>query len=101
MVAKLVKEPFDRLDWFFELKWDGFRAIAETDGKGQVKLYSRRHNSFNKRFPTIVDELARSPHQAIIDGEIVAQDDTGFPRFEWLVNRGPQKGAIVFYCFDL
>jgi len=38
MVAKLVREPFDREGWFFELKWDGFRAIAETDGAGMVKL---------------------------------------------------------------
>jgi len=32
MVARLVRDPFDRPGWFFELKWDGFRAIAETDG---------------------------------------------------------------------
>jgi len=42
MVAKLVKEPFDREGWFFELKWDGFRAIAETESNGSVRLYSRR-----------------------------------------------------------
>ena len=44
MVARLVRDPFDREGWFFELKWDGFRAVAETDGAGSVKLYSRRHN---------------------------------------------------------
>ena len=41
MVARLVRDPFDRDGWLFELKWDGFRAIAETDGKGGVALYSR------------------------------------------------------------
>jgi bifunctional non-homologous end joining protein LigD len=41
MVARLVRDPFDRDGWFFELKWDGFRAIAETDRDGSVKLYSR------------------------------------------------------------
>jgi len=54
MLARLVRDPFDRADWFFELKWDGFRAIAETDGTGGVKLYSRRHNDGNDshRLPT-------------------------------------------------
>jgi bifunctional non-homologous end joining protein LigD len=33
MVARLVRDPFDRKGWLFELKWDGFRAIAETDGE--------------------------------------------------------------------
>ena len=41
MVARLVKEPFDRPAWLFELKWDGFRAIAERDHGGHVSLYSR------------------------------------------------------------
>jgi ATP-dependent DNA ligase len=58
IVAKRVKEPFDRKRWFFELKWDGFRAITETDGTGGVKLYSRRHNDFKKRFPPIVGSLS-------------------------------------------
>jgi bifunctional non-homologous end joining protein LigD len=101
MVAKLVKEPFDREGWFFELKWDGFRAIAETSTNGDPKLYSRRHNSFSKRFPLIVDALAELKTPAILDGEICALDDKGFPRFEWLVNRGPQKGVLVYYIFDL
>jgi ATP-dependent DNA ligase len=36
-----------------------------------------------------------------LDGEIVALDERGYPRFEWLVNRGPQKGTLVYYVFDL
>ena len=44
MVAHLVRDPFDRL------KWDGFRAIVETEGDGNVRLYSRKKNDFNKRF---------------------------------------------------
>ena len=50
MVARLVRDPFDREGWFFELKWDGFRAIAETDGAGSVKLYTadvERHPAGN------------------------------------------------------
>jgi bifunctional non-homologous end joining protein LigD len=48
MVARLVPDRFDREDWLFELKWDGFRAIAETDGQGATKLCSRNHNDFKK-----------------------------------------------------
>jgi bifunctional non-homologous end joining protein LigD len=101
MVAKLVHDPFDREGWFFELKWDGFRAIAETDENGGVKLYSSRHNDLRKQFPPIADALAELKQPAILDGEIVALDEEGKPRFEWLVNRGPQNGTLIFYVFDL
>jgi bifunctional non-homologous end joining protein LigD len=101
MIARLVKEPFDGKRWIFEIKWDGFRAITEIDGAGGVKLYSRRHNSFNKRFPQITHELEGLRRSAVLDGEIVALDDKGHPRFEWLVNRGPQRGIITYYVFDL
>jgi len=57
MVARLVRDPFDREGWFFELNWDGFRAIAETDGAGLVSLYSRNHSEFNTRFRSIADTL--------------------------------------------
>ena len=63
-----------------------------TNGKGQVGLYSRRHNDFRKRFPLIVDALAELKSEAILDGEICALDEQGHPRFEWLVNRGRSKG---------
>ena len=54
-----------------------------------------------RRFPPIVEALAALKTEAVFDGEIVALDDTGHPRFEWLVNRGPQKGTLVYYVFDL
>ena len=92
MVARLVGEPFDREGWFFELKWDGFRAIAEKDKQG-VRLYSRNQNDFKKRFPVIAQAVSALDN-VILDGEIVALDEHGHPRFEWLVNRGPQKGAV-------
>src|SRR4030095_5865287 len=41
MLARLVGDPFDRVAWLFELKWDGFRAIAETDRVGTTARYSR------------------------------------------------------------
>ena len=101
MVARLVRDPFDREGWLFELKWDGFRAIAETESDGGLRLYSRRHNDFTKRFPAIAHALAELNTKAILDGEICALDEQGFPRFEWMVNRGSQKGTLVYYVFDL
>jgi bifunctional non-homologous end joining protein LigD len=99
MVARLVPDHFDRKDWLFELKWDGFRAIAEKDQQW-VRLYSRNKNDFKKRFPVIAEHVS-SLDNVILDDEICALDEQGHPRFEWLVNRGPQRGNLVYYVFDL
>jgi len=69
MVARLELLPFDREGWLFELKWDGFRAIAEIDARSKVKLYSRKHNDFTKRFPPISEALAELKRPVILDGE--------------------------------
>ena len=99
MLSRMVKEPFDRPGWIFEIKWDGFRAIAEV-GKDGVKLYSRNQRSFNRRFPEIVRSLEQLGHEAVLDGEVVALDEQGRSRFEWLINpKG--KGQLVCYVFDL
>lgn len=98
MVARLVRDPFDREGWLFELKWDAFRAIAETDGQGAVKLYSRNQNDFKKRFPPIAQALTELGRPTILDGEIVALDEQGHPRFEWLVNRGHSGAHWSITC---
>ena len=64
----------------------------------RVKLYSRRHNDFKRRFPPIADAIAELKKSAILDGEIVALDERGHPRVEWLRNRGPQKGTVICYA---
>ena len=51
MVARLVRDPFDREGWLFELKWDGFRAIAETDGTGKVSSTHASKTSSTNGFP--------------------------------------------------
>jgi bifunctional non-homologous end joining protein LigD len=78
---------------------DGFRAIAEKDKLG-VQFYSRNQNDFKKRFPVIAQAVSALDN-VILDGEIVALDEHGHTRFEWLVNRGLQEGTIVYYVFDL
>jgi bifunctional non-homologous end joining protein LigD len=99
MVARLIPTPFDRPGWLFKLKWDGFRAIAEKDKQG-VRLYSRKQNDFKTRFPVIAEAVG-ALDKVILDGEVCALDDHGHPRFEWLLNRGRQRGKLVYSVFDL
>jgi bifunctional non-homologous end joining protein LigD len=101
MLATLIDEPFDRHGWLFELKWDGFRAIAEID-HGKVKLYSRNQESFVTRFSSIVKELGGLDVQAVLDGEIVAVDAEGISRFQLLQNyQKTGRGTLRYYVFDL
>src|SRR6187399_1289609 len=75
------REPFDHPDWFFELKYDGFRALAYVDGGG-AKLVSRR-NQVYRRFDDLASQLSLelNANDAVLDGEIVKFDDTGRPIF--------------------
>ena len=102
MLATLVREPFDRRGWLFEIKWDGYRAIAEVD-KGQVRLYSRNALSFTKRYWPISAALQKLEHQAVLDGEVVVLDDKGHPSFEALQNYRNHRatGSLVYQVFDL
>ena len=83
MLATLIKEPFDHPDWIFEVKWDGYRAIAEIQD-GSVSLYSRNRISFNQKFSPITDSLKKFRFEAVLDGEIVVVDDQGHPDFQML-----------------
>lgn len=101
MLATLVDEPFDRDDWLFEVKWDGYRAIADVC-EGSVRLYSRNQQSFNSAYPTIIKSLEKLGHDAILDGEIVVLDQHGISQFQRLQNyRKTAKGQIIYYVFDL
>jgi bifunctional non-homologous end joining protein LigD len=101
MLATPVAKPFDNPDWFFEVKWDGYRAIAEID-RERVHLYSRNQLSFEKRYSPIVDSLQHLGHQAVLDGEVVVLDGSGKPQFQLL--QAYQKagtGTLVYEVFDL
>jgi bifunctional non-homologous end joining protein LigD len=100
MLATLVAKPFDRDDWFFEVKWDGFRAIAEIEA-GRIRLYSRNQKSFADRFAPIVRELEKIPHDAVLDGEIVVLDEQGVSQFQLLQNYRSGRGLLAYYVFDL
>src|SRR2546430_338793 len=96
-----VQDLPDSEDWLYEVKLDGYRAIAVKDGK-DVGLYSRYGNSLTADFPAVAFALRRLGYRAItVDGEIVAIDAQGRPNFQELQNRKRTKLAIVFYVFDL
>jgi bifunctional non-homologous end joining protein LigD len=101
MLATSVTEPFDRDGWFFEVKFDGFRAIAEVEDQ-KVRLYSRNQLSYLDRFPAVAAALEHLGHDAVLDGEIVAMDEQGRPRFELLQNYAKEgKGQLAYHVFDI
>ncbi len=101
MLATLIDEPFDDGNWIFEIKWDGYRAVAEIKD-GEVDLYSRNNNSFNQKYKSIVSALNSIDKDMIIDGEIVVLDNAGRSDFHSLQNFGRTgKGRLIYYVFDL
>ncbi len=101
MLATVVKDPFDHPDWIFEVKWDGYRAIAEVR-EGSVSLYSRNGISFEKKFPPIAEALKKLRFEAVLDGEIVVVDDQGRSDFQALQHyQSSGSGNLLYYVFDL
>jgi bifunctional non-homologous end joining protein LigD len=101
MLATLVDRPFDRPGWIFEINWDGYRAIAELD-EGGVRLYCNGA-SFTERYHAVAAALARVPHRAVLDGDVVVLDDKGHPSFEALQNYRSHRatGHLVYEVFDI
>src|SRR5262245_25433100 len=86
--------------WSYELKFDGYRAIA-IKADGRVQLRSRNNKDFNRKYPAVVEGLAGLPDETVVDGEIVALDDSGRPSFNLLQNYGTSDVPICYYVFDL
>jgi hypothetical protein len=95
-LARLA-EPFDHADWIFELKYDGFRALARIES-GQCRLISRNRNAFKSFAGLCAGIGAAICGEAILAGEIVYLDRDGVPRFYDLMRR---RGPQCFYVFDL
>jgi bifunctional non-homologous end joining protein LigD len=92
------KEPFDDPDWLFDFKYDGFRALCYLE-QTRCRLISRNGNALN-RFNALGDQvaLALEVDDAVIDGEVIAADETGRPQFNDLL-RGTRAPAYV--AFDI
>ena len=112
MLATAAAKPFDDPNWLFEIKWDGYRAVAFID-EGSLRLVSRTQNDLTKQFPELHDlpKFVKAK-RAILDGEIVALDDQGRPSFSLMQQRtgfrpgkhrlpGREGVPVVYYAFDL
>ena len=86
--------------WLYELKLDGYRAIAfKRDGTAHLR--SRNDNDFSARYPAVAKALAKLPEQTVVDGEILAFDETGRPSFNALQNQGSGSVPVAYYVFDV
>jgi len=112
MLATSVEKPFDDPEWLFEIKWDGYRAIAFIT-KGKVRLVSRNQNDLTAQYPEL-ENLAASikAETAILDGEIAALDENGRSSFSLMQQRtgirerGRRTASrpdipVLYFVFDL
>jgi DNA ligase D-like protein (predicted ligase) len=90
----------DGEQWLYELKLDGYRAIA-FKRDGIVHLRSRNDNDFSGRYPGVVKGLAKMPDHTVIDGEVIAFDDDRRPSFNALQNYGSAAAPVIYYVFDV
>ncbi|WP_312994401.1 DNA ligase D [Chryseobacterium flavum] len=101
MLAKLSEKAFDDQDWVFEIKWDGYRAIADLSND-QPLFYSRNGISFLSKFSKVAQDFLLQKQHMILDGEIVAYDENGRPSFQLLQQIGDNPNlALVYQVFDL
>ena len=112
MLASLTDKPFSSDDWLYEIKFDGYRAVAFID-EGEVRFVSRNQNEMTSLYP----ELRVLPKyvqgkKIVLDGEIVALDDAGRPSFSLMQQRAGIRSGIkrsrpdssipvLYYVFDL
>jgi DNA ligase D-like protein (predicted ligase) len=101
MECRRVEKLPEGATWGYEIKLDGYRAIAVKMGR-EAFLYSRRGHLLDREFPAIVFGLTQIPVDKLtLDGEIVALDEKGRPVFQELQNRQSTRLPIVFYAFDV
>ncbi len=102
MLASPAKKIFKDPDWVFELKWDGYRVMANIND-GQVDIYSRNGISYNSKFASIKKALEHIPHNCILDGEVIVVNDEGKNDFQKLqkYDSVKTKGQLQYQVFDL
>src|SRR6201996_6339920 len=100
MKATLVDEPFDDPGWIYEIKWDGYRAIAKVENNNS-ELISRNNLPFDQ-FGPVNEALEKLNIHAVLDGEIVALNEQGNANFGALQNwRNTKDAKLVYFIFDL
>jgi bifunctional non-homologous end joining protein LigD len=103
MTAESAKATFDAPDWIFEIKLDGYRAITVFDAVGDPHLWSRNGLALEAKFPAIAKAVSKLKlRSTVLDGEVVAVDENGIPRFQLLQRFQKQPTApTLYYVFDL
>ena len=101
MLATLAEDVPRGADWAFEVKWDGYRAIAAVAG-GDATLTSRNGNDLTTRFQNVAKELPKAVKtpDCVLDGEVCALDDTGRSSFS-AMQQGKPGTPVVYYVFDV
>ena len=99
MQCKLVEKLPEGDGWQYEVKFDGYRALAIRSGS-RVSLLSRRNRSLADQFPQVTKALESLEDGTILDGEIVALSSTGKPSFNLLQNYTSERATVVYYAFD-
>ena len=100
LLLKTEALPDDGGRWLYELKLDGYRAIA-FKSNGRLQVRSRNDNDFSQRYPAVVRGLKNLPADTVVDGEIVAFDQDGRPSFNLLQNYGSGETPIGYFVFDV
>ena len=101
MLATLVDKPFDEEGWIYEVKWDGYRALAYISND-TVEMRSRNNKSFDEKFYSIHNILKQWKINALVDGEIIVANDKGISNFGNLQSwRSEADGELIFYLFDI
>jgi bifunctional non-homologous end joining protein LigD len=103
MEATLVDRLPTGAEWLYEVKWDGYGALAAKHGDS-VRLLSRKNKNLTTDFPAVVEAVrGLAVDTVLIDGEIVAIDKHGCPSFHMLQHRASvgRDWQIVYYAFDL
>lgn len=100
MQCKLVGEVPAGPEWQYEVKLDGYRALALKD-HGKVALLSRRNHSFTEKYAAIAAAAQKLEDGVILDGEIVAVDESGKPVFNVLQHFKPGRATLIYYAFDI
>ena len=100
MLATLANEPFNNDEWLFEIKWDGYRAIAYLKD-GEVKLLSRNQSSFTGRYSPVTQAFQDLAFNTVLDGEIIAIDEKNMANFQLLQNWQNTPAQLQFFVFDI
>ncbi len=101
MLATLISAPFDDTGWHYEIKWDGYRAVAYIN-KGNVELLSRNTKSFTEKYYPITQVMKSWSINAVLDGEVLVIGKDGKANFGALQNwRSEADGELAYYVFDL